>query len=420
MLRGSTPLLRPLFDLTFSLLLSRILSGGALVLFAALAGPEPFAPFGIYLALVTILWVVVCGRYEQAIVFASDTQESLALAWLAAGIGAIVVTFGIGVAIVWVVWGLPLPIALAGNTAVLTAVPASLTVRAASSIALNWATREGEFKTLGRANWVQALVQAGLQLWLLKGGFEPVVCLVMADIAGFLGAVIAIAAMMPSARSALIHRPAIVDIRASAARWRMMPIWNLPTSLLSVAALSAPALVIALHYPSAIAGQLVLGIRLLEVPTNVFTSAATPILQKHLSASTEKSTFILRALGLLGAVSLISIALAEVFSMATANLWDETRWSVAIAAVPWLAPYFAGLAVSGPVVALVGGLRAEREAAWRHAVFLGLTMVVVALAETGISWQVLMAAFGGTMLFRVALFSRLLTQRAAAMASAPT
>ncbi len=413
----SRVLLRQFAGLAGSLLISRVVAGASLIGFAALTGPEPFAPFGAYLAAVTIMSVVVSGRYEQAIMFIKGDRDATAVSWLALGIALAVTGATTIVAVVWLLFALPLPAALADSWLLLLTAPASLAVRAISQVALNLATRDGNFSVLGSANLVQALVQACVQFALLWAGLTPVLCLAAAEVAGMLAAGALVLSTSPSVRSILAARPTVVELRAISIHWRMMPCWNMPTSLLSVAALSAPALLLPFLYPAGIAGQLLLGIRLMEMPTNVFASAVTPLLQKQVAGSTDKGRAIWSALNLLGALSFAGFALAAAVALAGAGLFEGTRWAVAIAAVPWLTPYFAGLAMSGPLVALVPGLRAEQQAVWCHAAFLAMTLAVVAaavsgLAGAGMAWQTLLAAFGATMLVRAALFAFMLVTRA--------
>ncbi len=405
-------MLRQLAGLAGGLLLSRVVAGATLIGFAALTGPEPFAAFGAYLAAVSIVSVVVSGRYEQALMFIRADREASAASWLAIAIALSVVGGMMIAAVGWILSRMPLPAVLAQSWLLLLIAPLSLAVRAFTQVALNLGTRDGNFTVIGRANLVQALLQACAQFGLLWGGLEPVLCLAMAEVLGLLGAGVLVVATSPAVRNILVTRPSMLELREVAASWRMMPCWNMPTSLLSVAASSAPALLLPVLYPAAIAGQLLIGIRLMEMPTNVFASAVTPLLQKQLASSEDKVGSIRGGLVLLVAMASAGFALAAVVAVAGASLFEGTRWSVAIAAVPWLAPYFAGLAISGPLVALVPGLRAERQAVLYHAAFLALTLAVAALGGMGVTWQTLLAAFGATMVVRAALFAFLLVERA--------
>jgi O-antigen/teichoic acid export membrane protein len=413
-------LLRQLAGLAGSLLLSRVVAGVTLIGFAALTGPEPFAAFGAYLAVVTIMSVVASGRYEQALMFISSDREASAVSWLAIGIAMAVVGAIATASTAWLLFRMPVPAALAENWLLLLIAPVSLAVRAFSQVALNLATRQGNFTILGRANLVQALLQACAQFGLLWAGLEPVLCLATAETVGLLGAGALVASTSSPVRRILAARPSIVDLRTAAASWKMMPCWNMPTSLLSVAASSAPALLLPMLYSAAIAGQLLIGIRLMEMPTNVFASAVTPLLQKQLASRSDKENSIWSALKLLAALAFPGFTLAAIVAISSAALFVGTQWSVAIEAVPWLAPYFAGLAVSGPLVALVPGLRAEQRAVLYHAAFLTLTLAVAALGGIGVAWQTLLAAFGATMMARAALFGLLLVRSARDFATKTT
>ncbi len=155
--------------LSLSLAASRGLSIGSLLLFSWVSGPEPFAPFGLYIALVTVFWVAVFGCYEQAILVAR-AQDVIALAWLACAVAVglvLILSVACGLAATLGLW---LPDGFSGATVAVLCMPLSLALRAANRLALIFATREGEFAHVAKTNWVQAGVQGATQLLLLAAG----------------------------------------------------------------------------------------------------------------------------------------------------------------------------------------------------------------------------------------------------------
>lgn len=406
---------RALANLVGGFLSSRLVSIGGLIVFSYFSGPEPFAAFGVYVAAATVLWIVVGGRYDQAIVFAADDAEADALAALSLLIGLVMVAVTALGVVVLAAAAIPLPASL-DQSAALLLLPLSLAFRLTSRIALNRATREGAFVAFARAMQGQAVTQAATQVGLLALGVEPVLCLAAADALGHAAATLFVRPWFgPRARRAW----SAPQMAAAAARWRQMPAWNLPTSLMSVLALTLPAFVLPLGYPPAVAGQIVFAMRLLELPSNIVRSAASPVMQKALKDAGDPARVVARSLA-----SLIVAAAAVFCGIAVAGLvahplFAATRWELAAEAAAWLAPFYVGLTVSAPLIGLVTGFRSERSALPVHAAFLAAMATACLAIVAGADWRLVLAGFGGAMLVRALAFAVLLRRQARAKTSDP-
>lgn len=393
--------------LSLSLATSRGLSIGSLLLFSWVSGPEPFALFGLYIALVSVFWVAVFGCYEQAILVAR-AQDTIVLAWLASAIAAgfVVILFvAVSVAIAFGLW---LPEGLSSSHFVMLCMPCSLALRAANRLALIFATREGEFAHVAKTNWIQAAVQGATQLLLLVAGRDYLTCLVLADLLGLCAGTAVIALRSKGVRAALAaNRPSCREMRHAAVAWRTMPLWRLPMSLVSVAAISLPALTIPLAYPAALAGQFLFALRMLEMPSFIVTGAVSPLLQHQLAERERSSDFAKVAVLLLTFVAVSGFALGGVAATIIDDYFAGTRWFEALAAVPWLVPYFIGLTISAPLVGAAIGPSIEHRAMLLQGLFLALSLGAAALLFAPVVWQIPLLAFGAAMLVRALVFAQL-------------
>lgn len=393
--------------LSLSLAASRGLSIGSLLLFSWFSGPEPFAPFGLYIALVTVFWVAVFGCYEQAILVAR-AEETAVLAWLAGVVAAGLVVALFVACSAAVAFDLPLPEGFSNAPFALLCMPFSLALRAANRLALIFATREGEFAHVAKTNWVQASVQGAMQLLLLVAGRDYLTCLVLADLVGlFAGTAVIAFRSVGVQRTLAASPPSLRQMRDAALAWRAMPLWRLPMSLVSVAAISLPALTIPLAYPAALAGQFLFALRMLEMPSFIVTGAVSPLLQRQLSEREQSPGFAKAAVLLLTFVAVSGFALGGVAATIIDDYFTGSRWFDALAAVPWLVPYFIGLTISAPLVGAVIGPSVERRSMLLQGLFFILSLGAAALLFASIDWSIPLLAFGGAMLVRAFIFAQL-------------
>lgn len=395
-----------LWGLITSLVLSRALSICSLFIFSSVTGPEPFAPYGAYMAIVTILWVGVSGCYEQAIMVASPL-EAPRLAWLAALIAAAVVLATFGICAALTVVRAPIPGGLAEIPFVMICIPIALSLRAANRLVVIFATREGEFQAIAQSNWLQAAVQGSAQLSLLMTNVSYISCLVIADIAGLLVVTLLIAKRSVAIRSTLTVRPTAKELASVAMEWRVMPQWRLPMSFISVIAVSLPSLTIPLIYPAALAGQLIFAMRVLELPSNLITGATTPLLQRQLALADNSQWLPRRAAWILVGSTCLIFSAVGALAISLEPLFEGTRWQESIQAAPWVIPYFIGLTISAPLVGTVIGHSVERISTIYQALFLILSLFSVALMSIGFDWELSLLTFGLSMIIRALLFIKL-------------
>lgn len=402
--------LTTLAKLGLSLALSRILSIGSLLIFSMLSGPEPFAAFGLYMGIVTILWVIVSGCYEQAILVAPSTREAHLLARLSVMIATVVCGIILIAGVIAIVTRLPLPAALSQFPVVIMILPFALALRFAHRLVLLFATRQGHFTPLAHGNWIQAGVQATLLLGLVMGGISPLTSLVVADMAGLFAATVFMIHTSCNWR-AFWHNPfSLQELKQAAQTWHVMPLWRLPMSLISVIALNIPTIMVSLMYPATIAGQLVFALRILETPSNIVTGAVSPMLQRHMAITDNPRQFAIRAVALLSLFAVIAFGILGILAWIAQPWFNETRWALSVESVPWLALYFAGLTISAPLVGTVIGLHVEKRAAIFQGIFLLVTLLASTLMIVQFSWQIVLAAYGFAMLTRACLFSGLLIE----------
>jgi hypothetical protein len=388
----------------WSLFWSRFMSITSLIVFSYFVGPEPFAPFGVYATIIVILWIVVFGCYEQAILVC-EADELNSLVRLCQTIAAVAIG-AVSLLCVMTMAASPAFLnAVDGLYKVIPFIPLTLLARAVHRLMSHLATRDGLFDLVASLNWMQASVQAATLLVLLTLDWPGIICLVMAELVGLVVVTFYCLRTYPQFRQVMLAKTVPAGMRACARKWIAMPTWRLLMSLTSVVALGLPSFVIPLHYSAAIAGQILFAMRMLDVPSNVISGAVSPILQGNLMSPARSRQTAKREVWLTAGISTAVFAMLGIVAYFLQPYFEGTAWALAIGAFLPLTLYYIGLTTSAPFVGAVVGPNVERASALAQIVFLIVNCVVATMVANGLPIQWMLIAFGGAMLLRCAAFA---------------
>lgn len=324
---------RATLALALRLVAARGFSVVTLVVAAFVLDVRAFATFGLYVSLVSLAWVASFGRYENAIVAARHGPQVGDVVRLCAAIGSATWLAAAGVALAagalgWV------PGRLAATFM------AALAFRMALRIASSAATRAGDLTGLGRVIILQAAIQAATLVAATVARADGALCLALADATGYAGGAIYLLR-----RHAALLAPALVvgwsprRLAATARRWRALPLLNLPGSLVALAFVLAPLVVMPAFADPVTAGAVALAYRLFDVPTQIVAATLTPVLMGRFGPS---GTTLSR-----GGVAALGVGIAGLYALGAAAL---------AAAIPWLGT--TGFAHLAPVILPVAAFQA--------------------------------------------------------------
>lgn len=324
---------RATLALALRLVAARGFSVVTLVVAAFVLDVRAFATFGIYVSLISLAWVASFGRYENAIVAARHGYPVGDVVRLCAAVGSAswLAVAGLAVAagtLGWVSGGL------------VVAFLAALAFRMALRIGTCAATRAGDLPGLGRVILVQAAIQAAALVAAVAARTDGALCLALADAAGYAGG-----AVYLLRRHGGLVAPALAAawrprrLAAAARRWRALPLLNLPGTLVALAFVLAPLVVMPAFADPVTAGAVALAYRLFDVPTQILTATLTPVLMGRFGPSghaLSRTGLVMLAGGIAGLYALGGTVLA--------------------AAIPWLGA--TGFAHLGTVIAPVAAFQA--------------------------------------------------------------
>ena len=325
---------------------ARLISVWGLVVAAMFCPPPIFAAFAVFSAAATFVSIGALLRLE-AVFFRSSDRGHLGRAFrLALCVGAIFL--GLAALVLAILAGL-------GRIAPAVALIFFVSLAARTALRLLWAeaTAEGDFRSVGNSNVVQAMIQPVLML-LLIAIFEPkALALFLADALGHAMAGVYLLRRRRASLLALV-RPArwsAQGLLAAAWHWRDAPRLLLPSALLSYGFTVAPLLALPYAANALLAAHVALAMRLLDVPTQMFgTVSSPPLLNRLRFYSGPRRQFWVR-LAMLGLIA-AAIALFASIALGVAlvdGLLDGTKWDGVGHIIAIMALFYGGIALVTPL-----------------------------------------------------------------------
>lgn len=338
--------------------------------------PDDFGVLAVFAALLGMLGLAVCLRYEIAVPMAEDDATAANLVAVSL-LAALLFSLAVGLAV-----------ALGGTTITrwvnapaldpwLWLLPVGLFASGCYLSLSHWAIRRRAFGRITRTRITQSLGQATTQLGLGWFGAGPV-GLLIGQIIGQSAGVTGLAAMAyrgEHRRFAAI-RPG--TLARAAARFRRQPLFGTGAALLNGSARLLPALLIAALYGTQVAGWFALSQRVLGAPMRLLGGAvahaylgeAPRLAPGDAYALYMATTWRLLALGALS-LGVIVLAGPQLFAFVFGAAWSETgRYAQFLGLM-----YLGQLAVSPTSQTLMIMERQDLQLAWDVLRFVALLLI---------------------------------------------
>jgi O-antigen/teichoic acid export membrane protein len=334
----------------------------SLPLLTRLYSPDDFSLLAVYSAVIGIVTVVSCLRYNIAIPLPEEDADAMAL---------LVVALGAGVAVSIL---LALPVLFAPEataaflgqpdlTPYLWMIPLGVLFASTYNALQYWATRKKQFVLVTRTRMTRAIGGIGAQAGIGAAHASPFGLLFGHMLYSGLGVFGLIRDLIKRDQGALrcLTSPRVAE---QSRRYARFPVWSVPESLFNTLGSQVPLILIAAWAAGPEAGYLMLAMRVMGLPmglvgssvAQVFAAEAPEKLRVGTLAVFTRST--MWALLRRGAPPLLAIGILSpfLFPWVFGPEWARAGWLVA-----WLTPSFILQFVASPVsIALhvVGRLRA--------------------------------------------------------------
>lgn len=359
--------------------IAHAVTAGALPIVTRLYTPDDFSVLAVFSAVLSILAVAMCLRYDVAIPLPESDEDGANLLALAVGV-SIAIAAAIGV----FVWIAPAWIAGAlGRPAVasyLWLLPIALLLAGAYSAMQFWLVRRKRFPALARTRVVQSLAASGTQIGLGLAHGTPL-GLVLGQTINSGAACLGVIGQVMRSDSSLLRAVSLSRVRELARSYGRFPKYSAAEALANSASIQLPLLLIAALTTGPEAGYVVLAMFVMQAPMALIGSAVS---QVYLSRAADEhragrlAGFTATVIGGLARVGVGPLVFAGLVSPFLFGPIFGTGWQRAGVLVAWMTPWFVIHFIAAPVsMALhVTG----RQGAALSLQFAGLALRVTAVA----------------------------------------
>jgi O-antigen/teichoic acid export membrane protein len=374
--------------------LSQLIALGASPLLTRLYTPEDFGVLGVFSALLGILGIAACLRYELAIPLAEEAASVVNLLALSLVV-ALLLSLLIGVTL-WY-WGEVVTGWFNAEALgpLLWLLPIGILATSCNRTLTHWAIRRQAFGRIARTQISQSLGRVATQIGfglLIPGPFGLLVGQIIGQSAGISTLTLAVFRN----EGGMLRTIRLSGMARAAARFSSMPALATGASLLNVGGRLAPALLVAALYGVEVAGWFALAYRILQTPGFIGVAVARVYLSEAprlaraggdgMYALFKATTWRLLVFGML-AFGLVVVAGPQLFALVFGSVWaDAGRFA------QFLALLFLGQLVVGPVSQTLTVLeRQDVQLAW-DALRFGTLLLVFLVAHQLTWWPLLTIA----------------------------
>ncbi|MBN1472858.1 MAG: oligosaccharide flippase family protein [Syntrophaceae bacterium] len=327
--------------------------------------PEDFGIFALYTSLLGILTVVVCWRYELAIVLPEKDEDAANLLWT-----CIIICLGMGLAVFLLVFMFRTVIADLVNAPQLTSwlwfLPLSLMTAGFFRLLNYWSTRRKHFKRLAARQITQSGVTAITQIG--AGLFYPLMSaggLIGGALAGHMTATGRLAWQIKKDEGLFIRNALNkFDLDRVVKRYKNFPIFDVWSALLNTASTMLPALLLGFFFSPVVVGFYALGHQILSAPMTILGASIAQVFfprANEAKRSGNLDQLTLQIFKQLLAIGFVPILLLTIIAPDLFSLVFGTRWFTAGEYVRWLSVWFLFVFISSPLSNIYAIMEKQRE-----------------------------------------------------------
>ncbi len=322
----ATDTLKLALGTTFTQVLGLLLSP----IFSRIFAPETIGVATIFTSLLGVLQVIVCLRYELAIMLPASHEEARALLFLSFIV--IVVISGVTALILWVgtsraligapfteiqpyLWLLPIALSLAGISSALNA----------------WNSRLKHFGQISIAQAINSLVSLGGRLiagvlWVPSSG-----AIIYTYVFGTATSVFYFINQWMTTDKNNLHPIQWHTVWASAKQYYKFPLYNTWSALLNAVSWQLPIFMLSMFFSPMVVGYYALSNRVISLPMSAIGGSIAQVFYQRASASIHTNSLapivesIFRILVLLGLFPSLVLAIVgdDLFSLVLGERWSE-------------------------------------------------------------------------------------------------
>jgi lipopolysaccharide exporter len=380
-----------------------------LPLLTRLFSPEAFGQAAIYTAIIAILVMLTCGRYEMAIPLPKSDRRAADIVLLCILLVTAVSTLGfVGIFTYLLIahtyfaipynhylWLIPIGVFIGGIYVVLT----------------NWGVRTKSFSAISVNKVAVAAITALSQILFAMAGLVSGIFLFIAQIQGNLIGVIGFVAQIRAKLFHLCQTSNRLRLYAVLKKYKDFPKYTIFSSLLGAGAWRLPVLIFGLFYSPYYVGMYVLGFRVFQMPVSLISNTVSRVFFQKIAEGKGKNNILVESLASdMGGLVLvlfvfISMSGQSLFSFIFGAEWSEAGWYAQILS-PWAFVWFITASFT-PIFAVLGQQKLQLRL---NAINFFMRLAVIVLGGIYFDIQItilLLSIFGFVMYFYrlIVLFS---------------
>lgn len=330
--------LKDVISLSIGTLAGRAITMVALPMLTRIYSPADFALMASFMAVVSLISVASCMRYEIAIPLAEskDDADNLLIASLISLLTVVLLT---SVLVLFYSSQISDLIKRPEVRKFLWLIPFGITTTGFYAITQNWATRERKFAEISRTRITQALFGSLTSLLLGLMGFSPV-GLLLGNLINTSAGGIKLAISLGKNEISRLKNITSVSLKEVVYKYKKFPLYSNPESLFNIGGTQVPIILIAMH-AGAEAGFLALAMQLVVIPTRLLGGAISQVYTSRAPQAFKENQLKELTQSILGKQfkigSIFFTLIAIVMPLIVPYIFGE-KWSRSGELMIWLAP----------------------------------------------------------------------------------
>ena len=313
----------------------------SLPIITRLFAPEAFGLLGLYTAIIGIIGVFVCMRYELAIVLPKDDNDAANLIWASIAF-TLFWTLLAGLATIFFRNNIASLINAPEIAPFLWLVPIGIFLTGIHTAFSHWNTRRAQFGRLARVSIATSIVITLSKLSMGFGGLVSGGALIISSLIGTItGSYLLITKIWKIDRHYLISKISINRIRFLINQYSNISIFNSTSSLFISLSQHAPLILLAYFFSPVIVGYYLLANKLLKIPVNLIGNSVRKVYFQRASDEWNKTGNLTKlTLNVTTILSVISIGAMTIFISLIAPIAAiifGVEWNVAGKYMQWIA-----------------------------------------------------------------------------------
>lgn len=342
---------------------AQILGILAVPIITRLYGPDAFGLSALFASIVGIISIIVCLRYELAIMLPDKEEEAANILAL-----SLFITLIISILTVPLVWlGQQSLVHMLKEPTLalyLWLVPPSVFLNGVFSALTYWNSRTRRFGSLSIARVTNSMVNTGTQLGAGLEGYATGGSLIGAGLAGSIVSTLMLGGRIwREDKLMFVHSINCRDIAMGINRYKKFPLYDIWGALLNNLSWQLPIFLLSSYFSSKIVGYYALGMMVLQFPTTLIGSAISQVFFQRSAKAAHDGTLpnavedALQHLAIIGLYPFLLLSLIgeDIFVVVFGAQWSEAGMYVQILAL-WIFFVF----ITSPITTLFSVLEKQR------------------------------------------------------------